>query len=231
MPITIKIALMVVGLSLGSCAWVADRQYQEITDYSNIARNNAKICAGKANLQHFTNRLRKKIVLNVNDYKKSLLNNKNTASDSDIEDIKEFHKFVQKCRRQKLEDLSQVHSGFVAIQAAAYRFADKRFADLIGRKITFAEANRDYLDEAERFRAQWKRINTEIVDAYSTVQFSFDTDLRSQIPFDETAPVALKAWTAQQKQHPIYDAPKIVDCYYVGNSLSCVSYKLASSSK
>ncbi len=159
MPITRKIALMIVGLSLSSCAWVADRQYREIQDYSHLAKQNAKVCAGKANLQHFTNRLRRKIVINVNDYKKSFLTDKTMASDSDIEGIKEFHKFIQRCRRQKLEDLARVHSGFVATQAAAYRFADKRFADLIGRKITFAEANRNYLDEAERFRGQWKRIN------------------------------------------------------------------------
>lgn len=82
----------------------------------------------------------------ANDLKKTT--NKSFATDRQIADIQKYHERLEICRDKAIDELQAINESYATLVKDYFKTDDKITADLVNKKITIEEANREVTKSA-----------------------------------------------------------------------------------
>jgi hypothetical protein len=140
--VVVTAILVILCVVMTSCATTAQRQGAARSQGIQVVRQNWKSCTDKitSNPTYWT--LFQHRPFSANKATLAQLADTGVPSDEDVDLIIAFHNEMANCRAQFVENAMQVDPGVVPIYTESWHKADLLMVDLIQKKITWGESNK-----------------------------------------------------------------------------------------
>lgn len=220
--IQIIVAIYTGSLLIG-CQTSAQRQTLLIQEGFRNAGRNMEDCMKDIELNVKYQILFKYIPKGNNDATLEQLTSTKVPSDEEAKLIIDCHKEILTCRKNYIENLSNITPGLVPLYINTYNSVDFILADLVQKKITWGEANKRYSTIKIEFATKFKE---KIDELKQELQANHQMELeKRQAALDSLARWNYQQQILMQNQQTInsLNRPIQTDCTKFGNSINCTS--------
>lgn len=212
---TFTVLAVVLGMLLGGCVTrgptAAEKQSGDITYSLDEAFRKLRACSDEVDRSPEYQRVSAKFTFG--NPPMTMLTDKSKPTEAEAQALMALHKMNAACRAEHLQALDMTHSAFVSVAVTSFAEADRDYAKLVKREISWGGYAELTVARRERLRARWKEavneISANLKDAHA-----------KEIAGRQKAARALAAWTDAQRA----SLPVFTQCAYVTGGLTCTSF-------